>query len=452
MLLTTGVRLDREGLVQYVNRLADAGAAGIGFATDVAYGDVPAEVVAAADACGLPVVEIPYETPFVAIAKTVSARLAAERYEGVQRAVDSQRRLIRATLEHGGLEGVARELASALRGWCAVTDGQGRPLVASPAEAAERTAAFAGELHRVRHGHAGAMGVSGPEGAVAIHPLGAHNRIHGFLISGRDDAFGTADQTVLSAAVTLLTLEFEQARASAAAARQARAELVKQVLLGELGAEPARRHLLSWGLEPSSAKVLVVLAGKAGVADTQLWLESVEERFAEADTYAVAAVTAADELTVITSDSGHLTELEFGGWAGLSEPAYPVELPRAYRQAQQAARVGLAEGKSLTRFDVLDTLQLLWRLQPDGALDVFAGRVLGPLEAHDAACGDELVTTVRMFVDHLGVHSSAAAALGIHRHTLRSRLSRAERLLDHSLDSPYGRLELTLALRARELS
>lgn len=451
LLLTTGMRLETpERLAEYVARLAGAGAAGMGFASGVVYEGVPEAVLSTADAHEFPVLDVPYVTPFVAIAKTVSARLAAERYEGLQRAVDAQQRLIRSALDRGGLDGVARTLAAAVQGWCVVTDPGGRPLVSSPSSAAERVMGLHDDLQRCRDAGIGAMSVSGPAGYTAIHPLGVHRRTHGFLLVGREHAFTSAEQTVLSAAVTLLTLEMEQARATAEAARRFRGELVAQVLRGDLEPDDARRHVLTWGLDPECLQALVIVLNVDAVEPGDL-VARMEEQLADDGVPAVAAVTGDGELSVVASGGGLEATVHLEGWGGLSDPARVVELPRAFRQARQAAKAGRADGRRVTRVTELGALQLLFRLQQQDAVESFAELVLGRLEEHDVWHGDRLVATLRTFLDNHGAYGPTASALGAHRHTIRARIGRVERLLGRSLDSAEVRLELALALRAREL-
>lgn len=66
---------------------------------------------------------------------------------------------------------------------------------------------------------------------------------------------------------------------------------------------------------------------------------------------------------------------------------------------------------------------------------------------HAATDGPELLETLESFLRHHGQRGPAAASLGIHRNTLRGRLTRIEALLERSLDSPDDRAELWVALR-----
>ena len=84
-------------------------------------------------------------------------------------------------------------------------------------------------------------------------------------------------------------------------------------------------------------------------------------------------------------------------------------------------------------------------LDPDGTR-AFADSLLGPLVAADRAGAGDLVESLRVWLAHHGQWEPAAAALGVHRHTLRKRVRRVQDLLGRDLDEPGTRAELWVAL------
>ena len=76
----------------------------------------------------------------------------------------------------------------------------------------------------------------------------------------------------------------------------------------------------------------------------------------------------------------------------------------------------------------------------------FADSLLAPLVEHDRAGRGDLVASLRAWLAHHGQWDPAAAALGVHRHTLRRRMGLVGQLLGRDLDSPTVRSELWLAL------
>jgi len=114
---------------------------------------------------------------------------------------------------------------------------------------------------------------------------------------------------------------------------------------------------------------------------------------------------------------------EFDGVA--SSEVDSTGVARGYREARQARQAGVRTFEELA-----GTLPL-----PEG----FADALLEPLDA-------ETRETLRVWLSHHGSWDPAAAQLGVHRHTLRNRVRRAEQALGRSLDSPGLRAELWLAL------
>ncbi|BAC70292.1 putative regulatory protein [Streptomyces avermitilis MA-4680 = NBRC 14893] len=119
LLLITALKLDAEDpevMRRYVKRLAGAGVVGLGFAVGVNYEEIPEALVDAADKEGLPLLEVPRRTPFLAISKAVSAAIAADQYRAVTAGFAAQRELTKQALG-GGAEGLLTALAGQVDGW-----------------------------------------------------------------------------------------------------------------------------------------------------------------------------------------------------------------------------------------------------------------------------------------------------------------------------------------------
>ncbi len=146
LLLTTGMRMEGDQS-QYVARLVARGVAGLGFGVGVSHEEVPPALVAAAEEAGLPLFEVPRETPFIAIGKGVSELLAAEQYDEISRAFAAQGRLTRAALRPEGMHAVIDRLAKEVGGWAALLDEAGE---VRHATRGANTEAVVSELSRLR--------------------------------------------------------------------------------------------------------------------------------------------------------------------------------------------------------------------------------------------------------------------------------------------------------------
>src|SRR4051794_16402557 len=81
LLLTTGLPVEApEAQREYIARLADHGLAGLGFGVGFGHSEVPAALVEAAAERDFPLIEIPYDTPFIAVTEKAFARLVNEQY------------------------------------------------------------------------------------------------------------------------------------------------------------------------------------------------------------------------------------------------------------------------------------------------------------------------------------------------------------------------------------
>jgi purine catabolism regulator len=401
LVLTTGMRLDDPS--SYVSRLAARGVAGLGFGVGLGHASVPAALISAASSSGLPLLEVPRPTPFVAIGKAVSMMLAAEQYEDVTRAFQAQRELTRAALR--GSEAVVARLATELRGWVLLLDSSGEIRQASPRSARSHAPSIAAELGRLQS--AASLALPGP---IVVQPVGLGRRPRGYLVVGTSEPLQPVAHTIVGAAVSLLTLQHEVPRNE----RELRAALAG-LLLGETPAFPAR--------------LVRVISGGAGVLDA-LESDPLGER--------CLALPRPDGCLVIVPDSlvdevvGVLpAPLGIGGVASLDE------VGRSLREASQA--FAMARGR-IQRYEDLPGQGLLHLIDPQVSRG-YAEALLAPLDT-------SLRDSLRAYLAANGQGDPAAKTLGIHRHTLRARMKKAAELLGRDLDEPGVRAELWFAFTA----
>lgn len=88
LVLTTGIGLPKSSRDRrrYLRSLDENNVAALGFGTGLTFDEVPPELVSTADELGMPLLEIPLRTPFAAVVKAVSTRIAELEYDAVLRA------------------------------------------------------------------------------------------------------------------------------------------------------------------------------------------------------------------------------------------------------------------------------------------------------------------------------------------------------------------------------
>ncbi|MFD1305986.1 PucR family transcriptional regulator [Streptomyces kaempferi] len=497
LLLITALTLDAEdpdAMRRYVKRLAGAGVVGLGFAVGVNYEETPKALVDAAEEEGLPLLEVPRRTPFLAISKAVSAAIAADQYRAVTAGFAAQRELTKQALSDGP-QGLLAALAGQVDGWAALYDASGADAAAAPEWAGRRAGRLTPDVERLRERPAPASSVVGGEDRVELHSLGTGRRPRAALAVGTAAALGTAERYAVHSAIALLTLTTERSRPLHAAEQRIGAAVLRMLLAGQ--PEHARtvagdlygelldapfRLILAESASASAARahadgharVAAAKPSKAQVAvpdtngDPLGGLAEIVESAAARSGESVLVVPDGERLVVLAVDGGAAVAA-CGEYAlaldaartgareqpaaeedelvvGLSAPAGPIAAAGAYKQAEQALSVARRRGRSLVEHEELAAGSVL-PLLADDAVRAFADGLLRPLYEHDATGRGDLVASLRAWLSRHGQWDAAAADLGVHRHTLRYRMRRVEEILGRSLDDPDVRMELWLALK-----
>jgi purine catabolism regulator len=139
--------------------------------------------------------------------------------------------------------------------------------------------------------------------------------------------------------------------------------------------------------------------------------------------------------------------------AGVSASCSALDgLPRAVGQARLALRQGAARGGApVMLFDELGVRYKALDSLPDDVLRELRDGVVGVLTVADATHGGGLLLTLEAYLAGGYSVSETAAALFIHRNTLRKRLARIEALTDLDLASSGGQAEAYLSVHAAEV-
>ncbi|MFE9632841.1 PucR family transcriptional regulator [Streptomyces sp. NPDC006463] len=400
LLLTAGAALtDAEA---YVARLSEAGVAALGFGVAPVHEEVPPGLAEACDRYGLPLLEVPPGTPFTAVARAVWRLMAEARTRELRRVTEAQQSLAAAAARPDPVPAVLSRLAASLGGHVVLLPA-GRSAARSagrvlPPETAEALSAL---LARV-----------GPPGGAATATDSAAGWSLTAYALGDGPVLGVArpdrtpgDHAVTAIAAVLLTLlTAPRPEGDAAAA------LTRLLLDGD----PA-------GALPPGPRYVVHARGSG-------------------DPHALAAALGTVLLDPLGDRVRLLTEREPApqpGWRlGVSAPADPAGLATATAQAGRALDRAEAARTPLVRH----TSGGLAALVDPAEARAHAESLLAPL-------GPAHRETLRAWLAHHGSWDRTAAALGVHRNTVRQRVARAAGLLARDLDDPDTRMELWFALR-----
>jgi purine catabolism regulator len=470
LLLTTGMGLQGTAELQrsYLRRLIDAKLAGLGFGLGFGFAEVPGPLCEAGDEWGFPILEVPYEVPFIAISEAISSHVAEERLREAQVSVEVHERLTALVAEGAGPADVLERVTAIAPGWALLFDLRGTVLAAAaspdthPPDAREVWRGLPSKL-RAREGPS-TVSEATPEGTTVGLAVTVAQRPEAVLVFGKKGKPSQRDRITIRHAVTVMGLLLASRRAVVEVERRVAGDVLSEAFAGRLaGDDLARRlELVGFGADKDLA-VLVVETGDtdqlddvARAVDSALGARSGAARVAITNER-VATLVAHDDPEALASSVQ--AELAGGGIAeilrdgiriGVGETVDARSIRDSYLSALFALRAAPAGQQVASRKD-LGAYGFLLGAQPRHVLQSFVRSVLGTVIDRDRSRSSDLVASVRAYIEAGGRWEQGADALGVHRHTLRYRVRQAEELLQRNLSEPEDRLEVWLALKAAEI-
>jgi PucR family transcriptional regulator, purine catabolism regulatory protein len=502
LLLTTGLQLDTPKRQRaFVDRLADHQLSGLGFGTGFSHRAVPEAVVAMARERELPLVEVPYDVPFIAVTEAAFSRLVNEQYAVLRRAIAAHERLERIVLAERGLDAVVAALATLIGGTVLAYDARGTLLVRRAFRQELDEAAFA-ELgtelaDRARAGErqSFAPNVAALAGRALVLPVRASGArelvdseggapLQAWLVAVKEeDGFSELDRLTLHQAVTIVALELLRRRIAEDTERRLAGDVLNAIVSGDLSGPELVRRLEPFGLAQRVGAIVLAAPRPGGAAlgeaeaalATALRGEATQGLVARSEGLACALVPglAENDLFALAERVGGRVQrtLDAPVRLGAGRAVGGALARRSFHEARCALEAsalaamdgaapssngngverGGSVGAIVATYRDLGSFQLLLALQDDDALRLFCDSILAPIEQSEGAYGGELMRSLEAFIEENGQWERAAKRLYCHRHTLRYRMRRVEELTGRSLTNARDRIEFWLALRGREL-
>lgn len=455
VLLTTGAQfsesLSSSAAQAYVERLRGAGVTALGFGVGIGWDRIPPALIAACELHGLPLFRVPYATPFIAIVQAAAQLLGAHARARSTWALDAQRAVVSAAAQRDGLAAVVREAATRLGRWVAVADRTGRIVEFAPRSA--RSAIGGEPLRRevrelVERGtRASRVRAIGDE-EIEMQTLGRSGRLLGALLTAAEGQ-DHAERTLLGLIAALATVQLEHRAGLGESETALRAAVLRLLLAGEQNL--AER--VAAGVIPRlpRGRINVVRLHDADELDRGL-IDDLRSLATRAGLLTAPIGEADGSGTVLVCESAQLEAVRraISEWqvpAGVSERGSLDRLAELLEQAEIALqRASNAEERSAVAYTPALHGGVLHLLGTSEGRRL-AESLLAPLRDHDRRHGEDLERSLAVWLAHHGQTSPAAAELGVHRHTLRSRIHSAAGLLQRDLDDPDTRAELWAALK-----
>jgi purine catabolism regulator len=470
LLLTTGIQLSTPARQRrFVARLSGHGLAGLGFGTGFTHKGVPKAIRDECEVQGMPLFEVPYEMPFIAITERAFARLVNEEYDVLQRDARVHEQLERLVLEGRGIAEILAAIAGAAGDAAVLQDATGSELGLSGSIKPSVLRALGEEV--AARGASASVGPFEPRSpsladralSVPVPGRRGGSPVGWLTVIGGDAPLEDFDRLVARHAAMVVGLELMRERAVLETERRLAGNVLAEALSGSLGTEELRGRLGPFGIGETLALLLFELD------DPHTGEAALESSLAGLGVPALVAGTVIGERTLLCAiiDPGERDPFVVAGdarsalanWHGQVRAATSQVLPvgsvrRAFHEARCALVATAAsngEAPDVASHADLGAFTLLLSLQDDDALRVYSERLLEPIDQVDGEYGGELLRSLEAFIEQNGNWERAARQLFCHRHTLRYRMRRIEELTGRDLANATDRIELWLALRARDL-
>ncbi len=488
LVLTTGIGLptDAAGRAAFLRTLADVPVAGLAVELGRAFvGRLPAGLVAEAQRLGLVLVELRREVAFVEVTEQVHALVLDAQIAQLRATQAVHEAFTEMSVEGAEPEHVLRLVARLARAPVVLENLAHQVLAHDPAGGEPGRLLDRWETRSRRVRPEGRTGWDADAGLL-VTTVGARGHDWGRLLLVRDAAPEPLDVVLLERAAATLALNRLLARDLEGLERQTHRSLLAALLAHTepdadvvlraraLGVPLEGRRLLGVVVRPWSPA-----GSPTGGLEGQARLRDLGECVAHAARAAgVAALVGAvddrgigvlaalsprqrdvDVLPSLADEvrrsvRGRLPNVDADRLvvAAGSVVGGPRDARRSLVEAGQVADAAahLATTAPFLRLPDLRLRGLLQLLRDDPRVHTFTERELGALLAHDAATGEDLTGTLRVYLAAGRNKSTAAAAAHLSRPAFYDRLARVETVLRADLDDVETCTSLHVALLARD--
>jgi purine catabolism regulator len=282
------------------------------------------------------------------------------------------------------------------------------------------------------------------------------------VVVRRSGELGDFERLCVQQAAVGVALELMRGRVAQETERRLSGEVLAAALSGRLGADDVRDRLAPFGIGEQAAALVFELDDPLGAQPT---LERHLTDQGRAGLVATHAAGRRELLCAVVDGDGDPLELARGAREALetehgstraaaSRPTAVERVRHSFQEARCALEAtAFANGAApdVASHRDLGAFTLLLSVQDADALRLYCESVLGPIENADERYAGELLRSLEAYIDRNGHWERAAGDCYCHRHTLRYRIKRVEELTGRDLSRASDRVELWLALRAKEL-
>ena len=431
LVLTVGIAFkdSQTDLGRYIDHLADAGAVAVGFGTGLTFASVPEQVIAAARRRGIGLFEVPRQIPFISILTAIHQEQRRRAQLEQQRLIDDQERLTRAAIP-GSLDMLVSAAAELLDAGVRITGPGAAPVAAAESSGYALAVEYGSRMRTSTH-----RLVSGPQRPYSLEVTSAQRPPAALL----RHCAGLADMLL----------------ARPAELRAARNELNAFALSARFGLGDGSA-LLPQGFDTPiddsglTRPAVITADRKRALEQARNALDTAAD--AQGHFLYAAPLDALSMVVLVHPDQDGADLLAALGAAAkhvrvaVSRPLPAADLGEAQIRALKSRCGVLALGDSA----LPGSSRASWLTEPAVADALRAQRkeLFGVLETEDTKHQTDYARTLAVFLQQGGQLGHTAEALGIHRHTARSRIARIQQLCGIDLSDPATFAEAFFAATA----
>lgn len=462
---------------QYIRDMFEKGVAGLTVTVGRLIDRTPEYLCELADELGFPLIEIPYQSRFVDIAKFTNEHISQERMALVTRALSINRVLTQLVLDGGDLKQLASTLAGLIGQSISIENERFEALATANIAAVDEARRYTLSQGRtdprlvtalhdrgiieeicrtLRPVFIASMADVGLEMERILAPIVVHGDIYGYVwIIANDRPLSDLDHMAIEIGATIAALMLLHQEAVQSAEASLKGSLLSQLIEGDAEREAVLTdQALRYGLDLTAAFVMLLVESddrSTGrllqlyrrinrIAGTQDW-NAVIGQFAGQ----VVILAQADENISALAESIH--SQNNGARVGIStEQRGASQAGKAYRQCRDALYIAkrLHQQRQTIYFNDLGYLHALYQAGPEAlALNPYADGVRRLMDEQQA----DLFNTLETYLDNGANGVRTAELLHIYRSTLNYRLERIEEICGVDLSDPVTRTNLQMALK-----
>lgn len=446
LMLTTAYSIrDNPGLLgELIYTLNEAGAAALAIKPARFLKKIPMEAVAASNDCGLPIIEIPPEIPYMDITQPVMELVLDRQAALLRKSEEVYRTLMTMVLENSGIQAVGDNVAELLQAPVGVIDNVGQMIVSSPPDYDWKKA-----------------------GDPLVWEINLDRRKVARLLVDKD-SLDEMEQVGIEQARLVLSLELMRNKVAEDTELRLRGNFIDELLTPPLllphEAESRGRKL---GMNPEHLWEVAVMEGETApdedLLSELLALEARKRRVAPHIEFrtnrAVLFLPTPESRDAAWRDDVPSWTDTIGLW--LEDPANKLgqfragvgtrvplwNMHQSYGEARNALMVSsrLSGGRT-TRFEDVEVYHLLSETANDPGFAALFERKLGKLRAYDDEHSGDLLRTFFYYLESRGSLIETANRLYIHRNSVKYRLERIRDITGFDLNQPREQFVCHLCL------